>query len=440
MTDRRDFLIKGSALALGAAAMGVAQADDENHPPVRVAVVGTGARGSDLLRALTTIERANVVAVCDDYEPHLERGRRYAGAQARAYTNFTQMLREASPRAVVVATPLYLHFEMCQQALEAGCDVFCEKMMCYSLTQARDLAALVARRRAVFQVGIQRRSNAIYRQAAAMVSTGMLGQLSAIKCQWHRNGDWRRPVPARRGDAAWPALEHRLNWRLYRRYSQGLMAELGSHQMDIANWLLGSPPARVFATGGIDYWRDGREVCDNVFCTYEYDVPVPFPPAPRGSQPAPAAATPAPPARYTARVTYSALQTNAYEGASELILGTRGTLFLTPGKGLFFREVGVPSVRESGPSAAGAASLVTSGKTLRMNNDPWAFRGRPFEMDAQGDDTRDELVAFLTCVQRRDVQTPCDARAGVVNTATVLMANQALAERRTVAWQAEAPG
>ena len=50
------------------------------------------------------------------------------------------------------------------------------------------------------------------------------------------------------------------------------MAELGSHQMDVANWFLGTHPKRVFASGGIEYFRDGREVYDNISCLYEYEL------------------------------------------------------------------------------------------------------------------------------------------------------------------------
>ena len=49
-----------------------------------------------------------------------------------------------------------------------------------------------------------------------------------------------------------------------------MMAELASHQIDVANWAIGAEPVSVFATGGIDYWKDGRETCDNVEAIYEY--------------------------------------------------------------------------------------------------------------------------------------------------------------------------
>ena len=223
---------------------------------------------------------------------------------------------------------------MARDAIEAGCAVFCEKTMCHSIDQARELAAIVDRRKAVFQVGLQRRANAIYRQAEAMVESGMLGEVSAIKCQWHRNNNWRRPVPVPRADPRWEALERRLNWRLYRDHSQGLMSELAAHQLDVANRLLGGPPRRVIGSGGIDHWRDGREVFDNVFCIYEYEV---------GEGPA----------RRTVRVTYSSIQDNAFEGASELVMGTKGTLLLTQSKGLFYREAVADDPGLGGPRGAG---------------------------------------------------------------------------------------
>ncbi len=406
-TDRRSFLIGSAALALSGAGA--------DEPPVRVAVVGTGARGCDLIRALSTIDGAEIVAGCDDYAPHLERGLSYAGPKARGFDDFATMLKEISLTAVVIATPLDRHFAMAREALGAGCAVFCEKTMCYSIDQARELAGIVENRKAVFQVGLQRRANAIYEQAQAMVESGMLGEISAIECQWHRNNNWRRPVPVPRSDSRWSSLDRRLNWRLYRDSSQGLMSELASHQLDVTNRLLGGPPKRVIGSGGIDHWRDGREVFDNVFCLYEYEVG-------EGA------------GRRTVRVTYSSIQNNAYEGASELVLGTKGTLLLTQSKGLFYRESGVddPNWAAREGRVERDASIITSGKTLKLSNDPWAHRGKPFEIDATGDDTRAELVAFLDNVRRKDPATLCDARAGLVNAATVLIGNEAMRERSAV--------
>lgn len=408
---RRDFIQQTMALsALAATGIGWQAADST---PVRVAVVGCGGRGADLIRKLSTITKARIVAVCDDYEPHLLRGKTAAGEQAKGFSDYEKMLREVQPQAVVIATPLYLHYKMAIAAIEAECDVFCEKTMCYSISQARKLSEKVKASQTVFQVGLQRRANPIYQQAMAMVQTGMLGQITTIKCQWHRNGNWRRPIPVGRDHQNWKNLEQRLNWRLYKAYSHGLMTELGSHMLDVASWALGTQPARVMGTAGIDYWRDGREVFDNVFCLYEYPQ------------------TNAKGEDYKVKVTFNSIQSNAFEGASELIMGDKGTLLLTEGKGLFYRE---PNAENPGwtNDADANATIITSGKTLKMNNDPWAIRGKPFEIDTDGDSTRNHLVSFLEKVQNRDKETICDVDTGLQNTIASLSGVQALDEDRVI--------
>lgn len=404
--SRRTFLESAGATLAASATL---RADDA---PIRVAVIGTGGRGSDLIRALTAIDDAMIVGVCDDYPPHLEQGTKYAGPQAKQFADYRKLLDELKPQAVVIAVPLYLHYQVASDCLSAGCDVFLEKTMCYTVVEARKLAAQVAVSKRVFQVGLQRRANAIYKQAQAMVAAGMIGQVVSFKAQWHRNNSWRRPIPVPKSDANWPRLERKLNWRLYKAYSAGLMAELGSHQMDVANWFFNAHPRRVMASGGIEYFRDGREVYDNISCLYEYEL--------KDAQGKP----------YTVRANYTSLCNNAYEGAAELIMGTKGSLYLTSAKGLLFQEKGTDIVawEGGGNNAADAnAAVVTAGKTLKLSNDPWAHRGTPFEIDiAEGNDTRDELVSFLDHVRRQDVMTICGVNAGLMDCATILMANQSV--------------
>ncbi|HWA99305.1 MAG TPA: Gfo/Idh/MocA family oxidoreductase [Pirellulales bacterium] len=420
--SRRGFL--GVAAGAALAAAGPSLRAGESLEPIDVAVIGSGGRGCDLIRSLSTITSVNLAGICDNYPPHLERGLKYAGPQAVGFADYRKMIDDVQPRAVVIAVPLVSHYQLASEALDAGCDVFCEKTMCYALDEALRLAEQVESGGRVFQVGLQRRANPIYQQAAAMVQAGVLGQITAIKSQWHRNNNWRRPVPVPKSDPAWLPLERKLNWRLYRESSGGLMAELGSHQMDVANWILGVTPRRVLASGGIDYWRDGRDVNDNVFCIYEYELPRSVSRAgnaadrPSGSSEA-----------YIVRVTYSSLCNNAYEGASELVMGTRGTLYLTSNKGLLFRERTGDEVawgRRIGADADADAAVITSGKTLKLSNSPWAHRGEPIELDnLDGDDTRDELVSFVKHVRERNTKTLCDVREGLRDTCTVLMANQA---------------
>ena len=410
---RREFIEQSTAFALAGIALPTPHFLGEE--PIRVAVVGTGGRGTDLIRKMSTIEQAKIVGICDDYPPHLQKAQKAAGPHARPFSSYLRMLEELKPDAVVVATPLYLHYEMCVQALQAGCAVFCEKTMCYSIEEAESLVKEVQKHQAVFQVGLQRRANPIYRQAYSMVQSGMLGQISAIKCQWHRNNDWRRPVPVKKGSKAWEKLERKLNWRLYLDYSRGLMTELASHQMDVVNWMLGTTPMQVMGSGSIDYWQDGREVYDNLFCIYDYE---------RLNEEA---------KPYTLRATYSSIQSNAFEGASELIMGSKGTLFLTSQKGLFYKEQGAEEVQwdREGKSDQNA-EIITAGKTLKLSNDPWSHRSKPFEIDSDSEGTRAQLVAFLDCVQRGDTKTLCTAEEGFKDASTVLNGHEALYQKKVV--------
>jgi predicted dehydrogenase len=99
---------------------------------------------------------------------------------------------------------------------------------------------------------------------------------------------------------------------MYREYSGGLMAELASHQIDVANWAIGAEPISVVGTGGIDYWKDGRETCDNAQTIFEYP----------GGQ----------------KLVWSSILCNAHYDFNEQIMGDRGTIEITLGKGLFYTE------------------------------------------------------------------------------------------------------
>src|SRR5687768_6607172 len=121
---RREFLSAAVALTVAAGANPLSALE---RAPLRVAVIGTGGRGSDLIRKLSTIDDAEIVAICDDYEPHLQRAAKYAGPQAKAFADYREMLEKIKPQVVVVAVPLYLHFTVCLEAIDAGCAVFCEK-------------------------------------------------------------------------------------------------------------------------------------------------------------------------------------------------------------------------------------------------------------------------------------------------------------------------
>jgi hypothetical protein len=74
------------------------------------------------------------------------------------------------------------------------------------------------------------------------------------------------------------------------------------------------------------------------------------------------------------------------------------------------------------------AAIITSGKTLHLENSPWAHRGQGLEIESDRDSTREQLVSFLDCVRRRDISTICDVNLGLENTATTMIGYEAVHE------------
>ena len=259
---RREFLKTAATVApppsltgLGAPHIIIAQSAGN---PVRYGFIGTGTEGCTLLKFLATIPEGRCIATCDIYPPNLKKGVETIGSNPETYAEYRKMLERKDMDAVMIATPLNLHAQMVVDALNAGKHVFVEKTMYFKEEEGELIRkAMEDHPKLVLQVGLQRRSSVLYQVAMEMIRKGALGKIMFVRAQWHRNSNWRRPVPD-------PKFERLINWRMYKEYSGGMLAELASHQIDVANWAFGAEPLSVIATGGIDYWKDGREVCDNV--------------------------------------------------------------------------------------------------------------------------------------------------------------------------------
>lgn len=308
--SRRDFL-KGSvvtAAALGISSVGVfssagAAAIGPNDV-VNAAIIGTGSQGSYLLGRAVKVPNVKWTTVCDIYAPNLKHGLDIAKG-ATGCSDWKQVIEDKSIQAVIIATPITLHAPMAIAALKAGKHVFCEKMMAYSIADAKKMGQTAQQMGKKLQIGHQRCYDPNYQHACKMIKDGVIGQITHVRAQWNRNASWRRPVPK-------DSTDQFVNWRLYRKLSQGLMAELGSHQINVVNWMVGQTPSAVMGSGGINYWKDGREVYDNVQVIFEY---------PNG-----------------VRFTYQSLTTNQFDGATEQIMGDKGTVILSPGKAMLYKE------------------------------------------------------------------------------------------------------
>ena len=212
--------------------------------PFDIGIIGPGSRGNELVRSFLRVPGVKIVAAADVYQPRFAQLNEACGYQVASHADYRALLDRKDLDAVVVATPLGLHAQHVLPALEAGHHVYGEKTMAYTIEDAAKIVNATAAHKRIFQVGHQYRYSPWIRAAVARVQQGEIGDVTHILAYWNRNNNWRRPVPD-------PSLERLINWRLYNQWSLGLLAELGSHHMDIANWVFGSTPTAALASGSI---------------------------------------------------------------------------------------------------------------------------------------------------------------------------------------------
>lgn len=309
--SRRDFL-DGVLRATAAAGMtaaapwaiSAANAEPARGDRVRLGVIGTGDRGRTLIRNIAKTRNTMVAAICDNYAPHLAKGRALVSPATPSFADHRAMLDAGGLDAVVIATPLDVHARQALDALDAGLHVWCEKAMARTIADCSAMVKRAQERRKVLQIGHQRMFHPTYLNALRRVKAGEIGPVTQIRASWHRNTSWRRPVPPDSSD-------RQINWRLYRDASAGLMTELATHQLQVGNWFLDAVPTRVIGSGSICFWKDGREVYDHVALVYEYS----------GGR----------------KFVYTSLLNNARYGCEEQIQGSKGTI--EPELGRIYQEV-----------------------------------------------------------------------------------------------------
>lgn len=421
--SRRNFL-KGAAAVAASALPGGAPAvvtDPAPSNPVRYGIIGTGTEGCTLLSFLATIPEGRCVATCDIYPPNLKKGVETIGGNPQTYPDdYRRLLDQKDVEAVLIATPLNLHARMVIDALDAGKHVFVEKTMFFKEEEEAPIRqAAAAHPKQVLQIGLQRRSSVLYRVAMEMIHKGALGKIMFVRAQWHRNNNWRRPVPD-------PKFERLINWRMYKEYSGGLLAELASHQIDVANWAIGAEPVSVVAVGGIDYWKDGRETCDNVQAIYEYP----------GGQ----------------KLVFTSILSNAHCDFQELIMGDKGTIEITVGKGMFYREH-VAKVSPGSSKETWWAGATVSARAAQEGFPIFPEQGTPpgfmdkelgyarrwlaslgiYEFDEPHDPWWYELKNFLATI-RDGKPNACPLELGVADAHGVIYGNRAIDTGQKVFW------
>ena len=274
---RRTFLVSAAGV-LGAYAA----------PPsetIRLGLIGAGGRGTFVMSVFQKDSTVKVGAICDVYEPNLERGLSAASkadSQARAYRNYKQLLDDKDIDAVLIATPEHWHARMVLDALAAGKDVYVEKPLCQTPEQGVELVAAERKSKNIIQVGMQRRSYDLFLEGRKIVASGALGNVRMIRSWWLNNYLGGTKAIKLDGPLDWEQwqgpIEKRVpldpdkfrNWRNYSDYAGGILADQGAHVFDGIHLLMNaSYPSAVTASANRPH-RQGFDTPETAVATAEY--------------------------------------------------------------------------------------------------------------------------------------------------------------------------
>lgn len=283
--SRRDFLSTSAKLgAVFAAAPYISRAQElgAKGDTVNVALIGCGEQGRILTNAALPIPGIRFKAVCDIWPYNLTRSERLLkkfGHDAQPFEDYQEMLATVKELdAVIIATPDFKHAEHTNAALKAGKHVYCEKLMSNTVEGARSMVETARATKKLLQIGHQRRSNPRYQHARDKIvrEAHLLGRITNISGQWHRavTDDFGFPSNQKLSDEklakyGYANMHEFRNWRWFKKYAGGPISDLGAHQIDVYNWMLGVNPRMCIASGGVDYYKT-HEWYDNAIAIYEF--------------------------------------------------------------------------------------------------------------------------------------------------------------------------
>ena len=432
--NRRSFLRSTAAAGAGLAFAPMASSRAASGKPddINVALLGAGAQGQVLMNACLKIPGVRFKAVCDIWtafnQKRVSRTLKAYRHVVNTYVDYQDMLaKEKDLDVVIVATPDFWHSPHAVACMEAGLHVYCEKEMSNTLEGAKKMLETAKKTGKLLQIGHQRRSNPRYRHCYDKLITGakLLGKITTVNGQWNRskaacedlgfpkNAPIDQPTLKKYG---FESMQQFRNWRWYKGLGGGPIVDLGSHQIDIYSWFLGTNPKSVMASGGVDYWK-GHDWYDNVMAIYEYEV---------GDR--------------TVRAFYQTITTNSSNGYFETFMGDEGTLQMSEasGRGTVYREAWVPAENwdkwvkmgfikeppkeEEAPKPAADTVLDVRETPKPPSYDiPVTMEGKPYHQP--------HLENFFDAV-RGKAKLNCPAEIGYETAVTVLKVNDAVAAGR----------
>ncbi len=403
----------------------------KNPDQLNIALIGAGAQGRILMESCVKIPGIRIKAVCDIWEKYaLRNGARFVYSQQRempnSYVDYKEMLavEKDGLDAVVIASPDWMHAEHANACMELGLHVYSEKEMSNSLEKAASMVKTAKATGQLLQIGHQRRSNPRYLHAVEKLihEEKLLGTVTSAVAQWNRAkaDDIGFPakfeIPAETlADYGYNSMTEFRNWRWYKKYGGGPIVDLGSHQIDLFEWVWETNPKSVIASGGIDFYPN-HEWYDNVMCIYEYETP-----------------------KGTARAFYETLTTSGHRGFSEAFRGVNGTIEIAeiPQRGnSVLREAHAPDWQpyaDQGLIKAVAAPIKQSTtKNIAVDVRASAEAGAwPLPVDLAKPAHQPHLENFFNAI-RYGTPLNCPGEKGYETAVAVLAVNRAVASGQKI--------
>jgi len=302
MASRRKFVKKLASGIIAASAPSILTAKEDtpitylqaekrkkfsNNDNINLGVIGMGIQGNYDLKAAIQVPGVKFVAACDLYQGRLDRTKEVYGKEIFTTRNYKELLARKDIDAVIIATADHWHDRISIEAMEAGKAVYCEKPMVHKIEEG--LAVIKAEKETgmVYQVGSQGVSSLKYAEAKKMIQNGDIGEVVMVEAWNDRQsstGAWNYSIPT---DASQQTVDwdtflgsapkrdfdpvRFFRWRNYQDYGTGVAGDLFVHLFSGLHVTLDSlGPERIFSTGGLRYWKDGRDVPDVMMACVDY--------------------------------------------------------------------------------------------------------------------------------------------------------------------------
>jgi predicted dehydrogenase len=254
---------------------------------IQIALIGAGGMGQGDAKLATSLPGVKLIAAADCYDGRLVHMKEVYGKETFTTRNYQEIVERKDVDAVIIGTPDHWHSRISIDCLNAGKHVYCEKPMVHAIEEGKTVIEAQQRSGKVFQVGSQYRSSLMYLKAHELYKSGAIGKLNMVEAWLDRNtaiGAWQYTIPpdANTTSCDWmqfqgSAPKHPwdpkrfFRWRNYRDYGTGVAGDLFVHLITGLHTVTeATGPNRIYATGGLRYWKDGRDVPDVMLATMDY--------------------------------------------------------------------------------------------------------------------------------------------------------------------------